>query len=247
VTTNDADPADRYAAALDALSQVLVDAPSLRTTLEQLLAVAEAAVPDVSALTVTAITDDGDLTSAASTDDHARAVDEREYAIDEGPCIAALASGEEQLILDTKDEERWPRFTAIARDEGFRSVAGLPLRSPDGTVIGALNVFSVRPQGLVEPDLAVLRRVCLPAAAVLTNARAYRRTNQLSEELAGALEDRAILNRAIGVVLGRHGGTPERAHDVLRALAEREGTSVAEFAARVSAGEDLLGDRDAPA
>lgn len=235
--TEDADQA--YASAIGALSQVLVEAPSMRETLEQLLAVAVVAAPRVAALTVTAISEDGSITAAATTDDHALSVDELEYALEEGPCIAALASGEEQLVRDTSTDPRWPRFAAKAREEGFGSIAGLPLRTADGETIGALDVFSHDPDGLPEDDLALLRRVCGPAAAVLSNARAYRRTSQLSQQLADLLDRRAILNRAIGVVLGRRGGDASEAQRLLEAIAARDGRSLADVAARIVAGEDL--------
>lgn len=237
--TSGADRVPDYADALGALARVLVDAPHLRDTLEQLLEVAAVAAPDVHALTITAVTEDGGLTSAASTDDHAQAVDEFEYAIDEGPCIAALETGEEQLVADVTADDRWPRFTGRASEEGFGSVAGLPLRAPNGQVIGALNVFSARAHGLTEDDLGILRRVCAPAAAVLANARAFRRTSHLRDELAQALEDRAILNRAVGVVIGREGGDPRVALRRLEATAAREGTTVTDLAARVVVGDTV--------
>ncbi|WP_052666892.1 GAF and ANTAR domain-containing protein [Nitriliruptor alkaliphilus] len=237
MTADDQGAATTYAAALRSLAQVLVDAPSLRSTLDELLAVAVIAAPDVSALTVTAITDDGALTSAASTDEHAQAVDEFEYAIEEGPCIEALATGEEQLVRDTGTDLRWPRFNDQARKEGFGSVAGLPLRATDGATIGALNVFSPDVDGLREEDLAVLRRVCAPAAAVLTNARAYRRTRAISEQLETELDERALVNRAIGAVLGRTGGDPAGVHRAMVATADREGVSLRDLAERVIAGE----------
>lgn len=234
-----ADTEQAYASAIGALSQVLVDAPTMRETLEQLLAVAVLAAPDITALTVTAVADDGSLTAAASTDDHAQSVDELEYALHEGPCVATLSTGEEQVVRDTATDPRWPRFAAKARAEGFGSVAGLPLRTADGDTIGALNVFTHRPDGLPEHDLAVLRRVCGPAAAVLANARAYRRTRQLSQQLADLLDQRAVLNRAVGVVIGRLGGDPLQAQRTLEATAAREATSLADIAARVVAGEDV--------
>lgn len=238
MTEGTPDAATTYATALRSLAQVLVDAPSLRTTLDELLAVAVIAAPDVSALTVTAITDDGALTSAASTDEHAQAVDELEYAIEEGPCIEALATGEEQLVRDTRTDPRWPRFNERAGQEGFGSVAGLPLRATDGATVGALNVFSEHIDGLRDADLVVLRRVCRPAAAVLTNARAYRRTRAISQQLETTLDERALVNRAIGAVLGRAGGEPGEVHRAMVATADREGLALRDLAERVIAGDD---------
>jgi GAF domain-containing protein len=237
MASTDVDGEQRYRQAIERLGRVLVDAPTLRTTLEELLAVTALAGPDIAALTVTAVGEDGSLTSAASTDDDAREVDEHEYAIVEGPCIDALGSGEEQLLRDTTTDGRWPRFAAAATEHGFRCVAGIPLFAPDGTTIGALNAFGNEPDSLLERDLAMLRRVVPPTSAVLANARAFRRSSSLRDALEGALEERGLINRAVGVLLGRHGGSGDEALDRLRRAAEDEDTTLLDVAERVVAGE----------
>lgn len=238
MTTSGADSA--YAGALEALARVLVDDRSLRGTLDQLLEVTSLAVPDVTALTVTAVGTDGSITAAAWNDPRARVVDELEYALREGPCIAALETGQEQLVRDTGTDTRWPRFAERAAEEGFATVAGLPLSAPDGTTIGALNVFASRRDGLSEGDLTALRRVRGPAAVLLANARAFHRTRELSEHLASTLDERAVVHRAVGAILARSGGTPEDALARIEATAEREQVDARTLAERVLAGEVTL-------
>jgi GAF domain-containing protein len=228
-----------YADAISTLAGVLIDHPALEPTLEQLLAVVAVAVPDVTAMTVTAVAIDGSYASAASTDDDAREVDEREYLLDEGPCIDALETGTEQLVRDTAVDERWPRFSAVAAAAGFRTVAGLPLVAPDGEVLGALDVFSDAPDGFSESDLALLRRVTVPAGAVLANARAYQRTATLSEQLRVAIEERGARHRAVGVLMGRLGCDAHDAAAVLGDTAAAHDVTIDEVARRVLAGEDI--------
>jgi GAF domain-containing protein len=226
-----------YGDALRALAGVLIDHPALEGTLEQLLAVAAMAVPEVTSMTVTAVAIDGSYASAASTDATARAVDEREYLLDEGPCIDALEHGTEQLIRDTHSDDRWPSFCEVAAAAGYRTVAGLPLVAPDGQVLGALDVFTEAPDGLDEDVLALLRRVTVPAGAVLANARAYQRTAGLGEQLRENLEAEGLRHRAVGVLLAQLAGDTARAVDVLLATADAHQLSVDEVAARLVAGE----------
>jgi GAF domain-containing protein len=228
-----------YGDALRALAGVLIDHPALEGTLEQLLAVAAAAVPEVTSMTVTAVAIDGSYTSAASTDATARAVDEREYLLDEGPCIEALEQGTEQLIRDTHADDRWPRFCEVAAAAGYRTVAGLPLVAPDGQVLGALDVFTEVPDGLDEDVLALLRRVSAPAGAVLANARAYQRTAGLGDQLRETLAAQALRHRAIGVLLGQLPGDAARAAHVLEATAAAHQLPVDEVASRLVAGEAI--------
>jgi GAF domain-containing protein len=228
-----------YADSLRALAGVLIDHPALEGTLEQLLAVASAAAPEVTAMTVTAVAMDGSYTSAASTDATARAVDEREYLLDEGPCIEALGQGTEQLVRDTTTDDRWPRFCEVAAAAGFRTVAGLPLVAPDGQVLGALNVFTDVPDGLDEDVLGLLRRVSVPAGAVLANARAYQRTAGLGDQLRETLAVQGLHHRAVGVLLARLGGDTARATHVLEATAVAHELTIDEVANRLVAGDQI--------
>ncbi|MEX1162585.1 MAG: GAF and ANTAR domain-containing protein [Nitriliruptor sp.] len=234
-TTPDARPS-RYGELLGALSTVLIDHSTLEGTLEQLLHVATAAAPAVDAMTVTTMADDDGYTSAATTDAAARSVDEHEYLIEEGPCIDALHSGSEQFVTDAHTDERWPRFASFAAAAGFRTVLGLPLAAPDGQVLGALNVFARSPDALAEEDLALLRQVAVPAGAILANARAYHRTAAISDQLTASLEQRATWHRAIGIVLGRHGGDEAGAAEVLARTAEAEGVPVERIAEQLARG-----------
>ncbi|MEX1178524.1 MAG: GAF and ANTAR domain-containing protein [Nitriliruptor sp.] len=211
-----------YLAAIHSLSGLLIHESSLETTLDQLLHVARRAAPGADALTVTVLDDAGGYTSAATTDDAARSVDELEYLIEQGPCIEALHTGEEQLVRDTRRDDRWPRFNTAAADAGFSTVAGLPLSAPNGTVLGALNVFARASDGLADSDLATLREVAAPAGAVLANARALRRTAAVSDELSATLEEQALWHRAIGIILGRHGGDQRSAVATLHRTADAE-------------------------
>jgi GAF domain-containing protein len=228
-----------YGDTLRALAGVLIDHPALEGTLEQLLAVTSAAAPEVTAMTVTAVAMDGSYASAASTDATARSVDEREYLLDEGPCIEALRQGTEQLVRDTTTDDRWPRFNEVAATAGYRTVAGLPLVAPDGQVLGALDVFTEVPDGLDDDVLGLLRRVSVPAGAVLANARAYQRTAGLGDQLRETLAAEGLRHRAVGVLLARLGGDGARAARVLAATGAAHELTIDEVAERLVAGEQL--------
>lgn len=228
-----------YAEVLDGLGRMLVEGTSLRDTLDQLLEVSSLAVPAVSAFTITAVAEDGSFSAAAWSDDRARAIDELEYAIEEGPCIEALRTGQEQLVQNTATDDRWPTFAARARQEGFGTVAGLPLTAPNGVTIGALNTFVEAADGLDDDALEVLRRVCGPATVVLANARTYRRAADLGDQLTRVLDERAVTHRAVGMLLANTDDTPEKAFGRLRAVAAREGTDVRDVAQRIVTGGGL--------
>lgn len=156
--------------------------------------------------------DDGGYRTAAASSNDAVTLDELQDALREGPCVDALERGREHLVQDLDHDGPWPRFRTRAREVGFGSRLALPLlagRRP----VGALNVFAADPQGFTEQDVQPARRIAAPAAATLADARAYRR---LTEQLQGALESRAVIEQAKGVLATQRRGDPDEASALLR-------------------------------
>lgn len=170
-----------YARALRLLGELIDAPPRVEEMLDHLLAVALAAAPGVAAASVTSLDEDGSLMTAASTDEAARMVDKHEYEAEEGPCFAAIASGQEMLVDDVATDPRWPGFNARAAECGFSCAGGLPLCS-DGQTLGALNLFGTRPGDIDRATLDTLRRLVPPLSAALHRAHAARRYRQLLDE-----------------------------------------------------------------
>jgi GAF domain-containing protein len=217
-----------YAASLAELASVRIDQPTLEHVLEELLTVTQRAMVASIAISVTAIEPDGSLTTAAATSAQARAVDAFEYDIDEGPCIAALATGVEQLLDDVATDRRWPRFSERAARAGFASVAGVPLRiGPD--TIGALNLYANEAGGLGS-DLEAARALAQPASIVLANGSAYRRTHVITAELEDKLDELAVINQAVGVLMARRRCDSREAKALLLATVEATGRTLEDVA-----------------
>ncbi|HSK23208.1 MAG TPA: GAF domain-containing protein [Egicoccus sp.] len=170
-----------YARSLRLLGEMIDGPPPVDEMLDHLLAVALAAAPGLAAASVTALDEDGSLMTAASTDEAARLVDKHEYEAEEGPCFAAIATGEEMLVDDVGTDPRWPGFNARAAECGFSCAAGLPLRN-DGEVLGALNLFGANPGDLDGATVDTLRRLVPPLSAALHRARAARHYRRLLAE-----------------------------------------------------------------
>jgi len=159
-----------YARSLRELGELLMTAPDLSDAMTRLLRVALTAAPHLDAATVTLLGTDGTLRSAAATSAASRAVDEREYELAEGPCVAALRTGEEHHIDDVRSDPRWPAFNAVCEQHGFLAASGLPLVH-DGVIVGSLDLFAAEPAGLDEATLATLRRLVPPLGKALARAR----------------------------------------------------------------------------
>lgn len=221
-----------YLATLQELAGLLIEVAPLEVLLEQLVELTSRALTSSSAVGVTVVDDDHGYLTAASTSPAADRVDVSQYELRDGPCVDALEAGRRHHLRDLGKPGRWPEFRARARAHGFGTVLSLPLVDGRSTV-GALNVFAEGPDGLRTKDLYLAERIAAPAAATLANARAYRRALQLGEQLQEALESRALIEQAKGLLMGVEHITAEEAFERLRQISQRRNLKLREVAAQL--------------
>lgn len=95
----------------------------------------------------------GVLHLLAATSHHVRTLEIFQAQREEGPCLECFHNGRPVIVADLQAERgRWPRFSAVASEEGFASVHAIPMRLRD-QVLGTLGLFGTSPGGLSEDDL----------------------------------------------------------------------------------------------
>lgn len=221
-----------YLASIEDLAGLLVEERSLEQLLGAVLELTSRAIAASAAVSVTVLDDRGQHTTAAASSDDARAVDDAQYALDEGPCVEALRTGVEQRFDDLTELDRWPLFRERAQELGFGSVLAVPLRAGEHP-LGCLNVFAAEADGLSEDDRALARRIAAPAASTLANGRAYRRVSLLAEQLQIALDGRAVIERAKGVLIAHTRCSEHQAFERLRRASQEQHRPLREIAAEV--------------
>src|SRR5947207_4716737 len=158
-----------------------------------------AQVLDVSAAGVLLTDQRGALQVVAASTEATRLLELLQLQTDQGPCPECFHTGLPVAVADlSTTTQRWPRFTAHARQIGFASVHALPMRLRTD-VIGALNLFGAQP-GALEPHTVRLGQALPDAATIgLRQARAIRQHETLAEQLQTALNSRVIIEQAKGV------------------------------------------------
>src|ERR1700760_3411068 len=69
----------------------------------------------------------GVLHLLAATSEHARSLEVFQLQREEGPCLDCYSAGTAISVTDlSASADRWPRFAAVASDEGFASVHAIP-------------------------------------------------------------------------------------------------------------------------
>ncbi|WP_241175975.1 GAF and ANTAR domain-containing protein [Modestobacter sp. KNN46-3] len=143
-------------------------------------------------------------------------LDERQYERGHGPCLHAARTGEVTEITDTRTESRWPDYVPRAAERGNLSSLSIPLviDEEDG-VSGALNLYSLKPDGFDENSRSVAVAFGPHAAVAAGNVYAYQSARKLADGLQTALASRAVIEQAKGVLIERYKVTPDHAFRLL--------------------------------
>ncbi len=97
----------------------------------------------------------------------------------------------------------------------------LPLITAEG-VVGAMNVYAHGKDAFNERAAEIGELFAVPAAIAVQNAQVLSQTKRLAAQLQTALNSRAVIDRAIGIVMSRSGGTAEQAMDKMRTLSQND-------------------------
>ncbi len=225
---------DASAHALHALSQFVISKTSMGDTLLRVSEATLEALPAAEMAGITLMGENGRPTTGIFTDDAAPEIDAAQYESGAGPCLDSWRTGRIIRLDDIADAaEVYPLFAQAAQDHGVHSSLSLPLLAGDEAV-GALNLYARVPAGFSEEDEATGQVLASAAAIVLVNASAYWQAAQLSEQLNHAMQSRAVIEQAKGILMARSPQlTADEAFDVLRKASQRENVKLRDIAQRI--------------
>ncbi|SER27242.1 GAF domain-containing protein [Lentzea albida] len=211
---------DEVTRALNSLEEALSRSDDLPALVELVPAQVHRAVPGADGVSVTLL-DDGKPYTASATSQLVVDLDAVEYREDAGPCVDAAKT--RQLVRAGMDEalERWPVFARACRSAGMVSFLSTPL-TVDDRHAGAINVYSTRDNGFADLDVQLLGLYTAAAEVGLRSHSRYLRAYELSEQLRTALDSRAVIDQAKGIMMAVHGITADEAFRLLVAQSQRE-------------------------
>jgi GAF domain-containing protein len=182
------------------------------------------------------------LRNVASSDRRLDRLEELQIEHDEGPCITAFEDKQLVCAEDLDEESRWPTFSPAAVKQGVRAVLASPIPY-NRDAIGVVAVLSeTRHPWTPEGELALMAFTDLAALLIATMMHREQQS-ELATQLQGALDSRAIIEQAKGVLIGRDGLSSRQAYERLRQQARTERRKLADVAvetvraARRSGGE----------
>lgn len=157
----------------------------------------------------------GRLRTAAASDEMVVRFDQDQYDLDEGPCLAALRTGQAQLITDMGSESRFDSFPARAQAHGIRSSLAQPLTPPGQHTTGVMNLYATQTDGFpaaIRDQAAVFAGY---AAGALGVAQKIAHHTQFSQDLQTALASRTVIDQALGIIMAQQRCPAERAFQIL--------------------------------
>ena len=203
------------AAEFVALNEYVGDAGDGADAVERLVKLAVVSVPGCEWAGITAWPVQRNPRSLAATDRVALTVDELQYTLREGPCLAAAKEDEPVRIPDLGEDDRWPGFCRLTISRTpVRSILSFHLGDdPERT---ALNLYSGRENGFDDESLAAGALFASHARVLLMHAGHADQAAHLKEALAS---NRRI-GMAIGILMNVHKVTEDEAFALLRAASQ---------------------------
>src|SRR5205823_2835386 len=142
------------------------------------------------------ITESGDLSYVAASDEAGRQLEEAQASAGQGPCYESYVYATEVASADLHADDRWPDLPIHLLPQ-VRAVAGIPLLL-SGSPVGTLNVYRDQPAEWDGSDIQALRAYSDLIAEVVGAALAAQAHSVLADQLRYALDYRVVIERAVG-------------------------------------------------
>jgi GAF domain-containing protein len=169
------------------------------------------------------------LRYVAASDGCAHLLEAAQEATGTGPCVQALVEDVTVAVRDLATDGRWPDLADRLVPNGIRAVLGDPVHV-GGTPIGSINVYKGVPYEWDDSDVRALAAFDRLVERLLTGAMAAEHHQALASQLQHALEARVVIERAVGVLVGKEDLDPPAAFERIRRAARDTRRSAREIA-----------------
>jgi len=213
------------------LALITVNADPPGQTLHRVAELAKQSLTGVQDVSLTVI-EQGHPLSVVFTGPLAVDLDERQYEQGFGPCLDAAMTGE-TIIVDTGSTDSPYRECArTAARAGVRHVVsvGLPIAQQS---IGGLNIYKTLPGGFPAGFLEHVQVFASYAAVAVNNVTSYAGAVNEATHLRIAMESRAVIEQAKGVIMARNRCDADEAFAMLRRISQHRNVKLHQVAQAV--------------
>jgi GAF domain-containing protein len=203
--------------------------------MERLTSLGVELVPGAVAAAVT-VTGGDQAHTFASSDPRVDELHRLQFSSGAGPVVDTLRYNEARHVRDVAADPRWPAFCQAASAAGFGSCITLPLHTRSEPA-GAVTLYAESPDafGGAAHDLALL--LAAQGGTAAHNADIYGASSRMVGNLQVALESRAVIEQAKGVLHAELGVSTDEAFQLLSLASQNTNQKARDIAAKVVSGE----------
>ena len=199
---------------LVSVGRTVSDEDDLLTLLQRVVEIAHDAIDGADSTSLT-IDLGGRTYTAVHTDDRTLRVDSEQYDAGDGPCLEASRTGTVVLVNADDPEDRWPRFTAAAREEEILSFLAAPLITGEQS-LGSFNLYGHARSAFDTLDAEILELLTTTVSRTLGDFARFKSARDVADSIQRALQTRAPIEQAKGILMALHGVDADEAFDLLR-------------------------------
>jgi GAF domain-containing protein len=199
-------------AALDGLARLLLTEEDTQSLLQRVVDLVQQVMPEGAEASITVIRG-RKATTAAFSGALALQLDEAQYRQGYGPCVEAALGGHLIEITDGRAEGRWPEYMPTFLACGALSSLAVPVSAAQW--VAGLNVYAPAAGAFTDAHRHAAREFAGYAAVALTNMLALQDARHQAEQLRTAMESRAVIEQAKGILIERYKVTADQAFRLL--------------------------------
>jgi transcriptional regulator with GAF, ATPase, and Fis domain len=223
-------------AGLRGLAGLVTGARGAEDLLRQVAEFAADAIPGVDGAGVALVDAERELPTlqtAAATAAFVHEIHAVQYAeLREGPCITCTHTQRVTVSGSLGADSRWPRFGGRVARMGVHSALSLPLIVGE-QVIGAINCYANSQDAFGKHAVQLGTQFAEPAAVSIYNAELLAGARAHVERLQQALENRTVIDQAVGIIRSRSGASAEVAFSRLVQMSQTGNVKLRVVAARL--------------
>jgi GAF domain-containing protein len=216
------------------LSRIVLPGRPLSEVLEEMAQLAKRVLPEAPEVSMTLLKGDHAET-VAFTGSIAIALDERQYEKGYGPCLDAAASGERIRLVMADPDNLYPDLARAALEEGVTHClsVGMPLPTP---TLGAMNVYNPTGRPISDDEERIAATFASFAAIVLASAGLHQDLSELDEQLKAAVQSRAVIDQAKGIIMAQNRCSADDAFRLLVRASQTRNLKLRTLAEQLAAG-----------
>ncbi|UQX09969.1 GAF and ANTAR domain-containing protein [Candidatus Mycobacterium methanotrophicum] len=231
----EADEAELYAG-LRGVAGIVAGAQGVIDVLHDVAQYAALAIPGADGVGVALIDPRHGVSSVrnwAATAGLIQEIDTIQYdELNEGPCITCMQSRRPTVSGSLGADSRWPHFGGRVARMRVHSALALPL-IVDDQLIGSINAYAGSRDAFGEHAVQLGSQFARPAAVSVHNAQLLANAHDRTMRLQRALDSRAVIDQAIGIIRSRSGSTADEAFGRLAHISQTENIKLRAVAERL--------------